>query len=110
MIEGVTTLAEPLHEQAVAAQLWRADGLVTLFAASTTARLANEAARVAIVLLVLDRTGSPALAGTVVGALALPALVTGPVLGAWLDRTSRRRSVFVANQLLLLGVLVGLLA
>ena len=64
----------------------------------------------AVVLLVLDRTGSAALAGTVVGALALPALVTGPVLGAWLDRTSRRRSVFVANQLLLLGVLVGLLA
>ena len=89
---------------------WRTPGLAALFTASTTARLANEAARVAVVLLVLDRTGSPALAGTVVGALALPALVTGPVLGAWLDRTSRRRSVFVANQLLLLGVLLALLA
>ena len=90
--------------------LWRSPGLGALFTASTTARLANEAARVAMVLLVLDRTGSPALAGTVVGALALPALVTGPVLGAWLDRTSSRRSVFVANQVLLLGVLVALLA
>lgn len=89
---------------------WRTPGLAALFTASTTARLANEAARVAIVLLVLARTGSPALAGTVVGALALPALVTGPVLGAWLDRTRRRRAVFVVNQVLLLAVLVALLA
>ena len=90
--------------------VWRTPGLAALFSASTTARLANEAARVAMVLLVLARTDSPALAGTVVGALTLPALVTGPLLGAWLDRTPRRRSVFVANQLLLLGALVGLLA
>jgi hypothetical protein len=90
--------------------LWRSPGLGALFTASTTARVANEAARVAVVLLILDRTGSPALAGTVVGALALPALVTGPVLGAWLDRTAHRRSAFVVNQLLLLGVLVALLA
>ena len=89
---------------------WRTPGLAALFTASTTARLANEAARVAVVLLVLARTGSPALAGTVVGALALPALLTGPVLGAWLDRTRRRRAVFVVNQVLLLAVLVALLA
>jgi MFS family permease len=93
-----------------AGPLWRARGLSALFTASTTARLANEAARVAIVLLILERTGSPALAGTVVGALALPALVTGPVLGAWLDRTPHRRSAFVLNQVLLLGVLLALLA
>ncbi|TAL24772.1 MAG: hypothetical protein EPN99_02490, partial [Frankiales bacterium] len=94
----------------VAPSLWRAPGLGALFTASTTARLANEAARVAMVLLVLDRTGSPALAGAVVGALTLPALVTGPLLGAWLDRTPHRRAVFVTNQLLLLVVLVALLA
>ncbi|MCW2680877.1 MAG: hypothetical protein JWM62_2278 [Frankiales bacterium] len=98
------------QQEPVAPSLWRSPGLGALFTASTTARLANEAARVAMVLLVLDRTGSPALAGAVVGGLAVPALVTGPVLGAWLDRTSHRRSVFVANQLLLLGVLVALLA
>jgi len=88
---------------------WRTPGLAALFTASTIARLANEAARVAVVLLVLARTSSPALAGTVVGALALPALLTGPVLGAWLDRTDNRRAVFVVNQVLLLAVLVGLL-
>jgi MFS family permease len=104
----VTAVLE--QPSAVSPSLWGSPGLGALFTASTTARLANEAARVAMVLLVLDRTGSPALAGAVVGALALPALVTGPVLGAWLDRTSHRRWVFVANQVLLLGVLVALLA
>jgi MFS family permease len=91
-------------------RLWRAPGMRRLFTASTTARLANEAARVAVVLLVLERTGSPALAGAVVGALTFPALVTGPLLGAWLDRTRRRRRAFVANQLLLLVSLTALLA
>ena len=89
---------------------WRTPGLGALFTASTTARLANEAARVAVVLLVLARTGSPALAGAVVAALAVPALVTGPLLGAWLDRARHRRAVFVANQALLLGVMLALLA
>lgn len=89
--------------------LWRTPGLANLFTASTTARLANEAVRVALVLLVLDRTGSPALAGGLVAALTLPSLLTGPLLGAWLDRTRHRRTAFVANQVLLPLVLVGLL-
>jgi MFS family permease len=99
----VTSLAEQLPGRRVRGPL------VTLFTASTTARLANEAARVAMVLLVLARTGSPALVGAVAAAQTLPALVTGPLLGAWLDRTAHRRAAFVANQLLLLVALVGLL-
>lgn len=90
--------------------LWRTPGLAVLFTASTTARLANEAARIALVLLVLDRTRSPALAGALVAALTLPALVTGPVLGAWLDRTAHRRAAFVANELLLVSALIGVLS
>ena len=89
--------------------LWRTPGLAVLFTASTSARLANEAARVALVLLVLDRTGSPSLAGGLVAAMTLPALVTGPFLGAWLDRTAHRRSAFVANEVLLTAALVGVL-
>jgi len=50
--------------------LWRTPGLSVLFTASTTARPANESARVAVVLLVLSRTPSPALAGAVVAARA----------------------------------------
>jgi len=90
--------------------LWRTPGLVVLFTASTTARLANEAARIALVLLVLARTDSPALAGGVIAALTVPQLISGPVLGTWLDRTRHRRSAFVANQVLLPAVLLALLA
>lgn len=89
--------------------LWRSRGLIPLFTASTTARLANESARVAMVLLVLARTHSPALAGLVVGASTLPSLVTGPLLGAWLDRTPHRRRAFAANQVALFAAMVGLL-
>ena len=91
-------------------RLWEARGLAPLFTASTTARLANEAARVALVLLVLSRTRSPALAGAVLAALSFPAVVTGPLLGAWLDRTAHRRAAFVGYQLVLLSCLLGLLA
>jgi MFS family permease len=90
--------------------LWRTPGLAVLFTASTSARLANEAARVSLVLLVLSRTDSPALAGGLVAALTVPQLISGPVLGAWLDRTSHRRVAFVANQVLLPVVLLALLA
>jgi MFS family permease len=65
---------------------------------------------VAAVLLVLDRTGRPGLAGAVVAATTLPAVVTGPVLGAWLDRTRRRRLALAANQVLLAASLLGILA
>lgn len=109
MLEGVTTLADPAPDLATTPPLWRSRGLVSLFTASTAARLANEAARIAMVLLVLERTGSPALAGAVVGATTLPALITGPLLGAWLDRTPHRRAAFAGNQLALLLCLVGML-
>src|SRR3954453_16961599 len=109
MLERVTTLANPALGVAEERPLWRLHGLASLFTASTTARLANESARVAMVLLVLERTHSPALAGAVVGASTLPSLVTGPLLGAWLDRTPHRRRAFAANQVLLLVALVGML-
>ena len=105
----VTTPAAELAGR-VAAPLWRTPGLGALFTASTTARLANESARVALVLLVLARTGSPTLAGEVVAALTLPSLLTGPLLGAWLDRTRHRRAAFVSNQVLLPMTLLAVLA
>jgi predicted MFS family arabinose efflux permease len=105
----MTSLAPEDLARAPAGPLWRSPGLGVLFTASTTARLANESSRVAVVLLVLDRTGSSALAGALVAALTLPSLVTGPLLGAWLDATPHRRYAFVVNQLLLPLVLVGLL-
>jgi MFS family permease len=85
-------------------------GYPAFLLAATLARLASEMFPVAAVLLVLDRTGRPGLAGAVVAATTLPAVVTGPVLGAWLDRTGRRRAALAANQLLLAGSLLGILA
>jgi MFS family permease len=85
-------------------------GYPAFLLAATLARLASEMFPVAAVLLVLDRTGRPGLAGAVVAATTLPAVVTGPVLGAWLDRTRRRRLALAANQLLLAASLVGILA
>ncbi len=105
----MTTLADPQLDAGPALPLWRSPGLGSLFTASTSARLANETARVAMVLLVLERTRSPALAGVVVAASTLPSLVTGPLLGAWLDRTPHRRRAFAANQVALLGAMIGLL-
>ena len=54
-------------------------GYPAFLLAAALARLASEMFPVAAVLLVLDRTGRPGLAGTVVAATTLPAVVTGPV-------------------------------
>jgi MFS family permease len=62
------------------------------------------------VLLVLDRTGSAALAGATASAAVLPAALTGPLLGAWLDVTSRRRPLIVGDRLLSAAALLGLVA
>ena len=85
-------------------------GYPAFLLAATLARLATEMFPVAAVLLVLDRTGRPGLAGAVVAATTLPAVVTGPVLGAWLDRTPRRRVALASNQVLLAVSLLGILA
>lgn len=105
----MTGVADPGTAVVPGLPLWRSAGLWSLFTASTAARLANESARVAMVLLVLERTRSPALAGAVVAAATLPALLTGPLLGAWLDRTPHRRLAFAGNQVLLLVSMAGLL-
>ncbi|MCP2257875.1 putative arabinose efflux permease, MFS family [Streptoalloteichus tenebrarius] len=78
--------------------------------AATLTRLAGEMLPLAVVWLVLDRGGGPGLAGATVAAYTLPAVVSGPVLGAWLDRTRHVRLVLAANQVLLAVAALGLLA
>jgi predicted MFS family arabinose efflux permease len=85
-------------------------GYLPFVSAATLARVSDEMFSVGVVLLVLDRTGSAALAGATVAAITLPSLVTGPLLGAWLDLTGRRRSLMVADQLVIAAVLVALVA
>jgi MFS family permease len=62
------------------------------------------------VLFVLARTGSPALAGATAAAATLPAAVTGPLLGAWIDVARSRRVLIVVDQLASVVALVALLA
>ncbi|OLR94543.1 MFS transporter [Actinokineospora bangkokensis] len=82
-------------------------GLWRFLLAATAARVADEMVGVALVLLALDRTGDPALAGLMVTAYALPSIASGPVVGAVLDRSPHRTRVLAANGLLLAAACVG---
>lgn len=85
-------------------------GLPTYYAAATVARVGDEMVAFALVLLVLDRTGRPALAGLTGAAYGFPAVLTGPLLGTWLDRTTHRRTALALNQAVLGSVMLTLLA
>ena len=78
--------------------------------AATLARVGDEMVAFTLVLLVLERTDSAALAGLTGAAYALPAVVTGPLLGAWLDRTRYRRTALAVNQAVLGAVMLSMLA
>jgi MFS family permease len=92
-----------------AGSLWRLHGYAAFSLGATLGRLADEMLVVAAVLLVLDRTGSPTLASATVAAASLPSVLTGPLLGAWLDRARHRRAALAANQALLAASLAGML-
>src|SRR4029453_5365741 len=83
-------------------------GYLKFLSAATLARVSDEMFGVGVVLLVLDRTDSPALAGATVAAITLPSLISGPLLGAWLDLTGRRRTLMVIDQIVIASVLLGL--
>ena len=91
-------------------RLRRQPGYSAFYGAATVARLADEMFSVGVVLLLLDRTGSPELAGATVAAITLPSLATGPLLGAWLDLTGRRRALMVVDQLAITATLLAILA
>ena len=97
-------------DRAAITALRRSHGYPQFLTAATVARLADEMFAVGVVLLVLERTGSPSLAGATVAAATLPAMVSGPVIGAWLDRTGRRSFIYKIDRLLLAGVLLAILA
>ncbi|HEX5404895.1 MAG TPA: MFS transporter [Pseudonocardiaceae bacterium] len=77
--------------------------------AATLARFADEMVGLSVVLFVLERTGSPALAGAAVAGYTLPAVLTGPLLGAWLANAGKRATLALAgNELVLACVAVAL--
>jgi MFS family permease len=97
-------------DRAAITALRRSHGYPQFLTAATVARLADEMFAVGVVLLILDRTGSPALAGLTVAAATFPAILSGPVIGAWLDRTGRRSLIYKVDRLLLAAVLLAILA
>jgi MFS family permease len=97
-------------DRAAITALRRSHGYPQFLGAATAARLADEMFAVGVVLLILDRTGSPTLAGLTVAAVTFPAIVSGPLIGAWLDRTGRRSLIYKIDRLLLTGILFAILA
>ena len=87
------------------ARLRRSPGYARFWSAATLARVANEMAVVGVVLYVLDRTESAAWAGATLAAITLPSIVTGPLLGAWLDRGGQRLEAIRLDQAVSAGSL-----
>ncbi|MEU4482942.1 MFS transporter [Micromonospora sp. NPDC023966] len=75
--------------------------------AAVLVRLADEGARVALVLLAIERTGSAAYGGLLVAALMVPHVVAGPVVGAVADAVRRRRLFYTLALLGYGGALVA---
>ncbi|MFC3738028.1 MFS transporter [Paractinoplanes deccanensis] len=75
--------------------------------AAVCARLADEGARVAILLLALDRTGDEALGGLLIAALMVPHVVAAPITGALADAARRRRLLYFLAFLGYAAALLG---
>jgi MFS family permease len=90
-------------------RLRRHRGFALLWVGATASRLATEMYSVAVVLFVLAETGSPHVAGLTVAAATLPTVVTGPVVGAWLDRSRYRRTAFLVSPVVLAAAMGGFL-
>jgi MFS family permease len=73
-------------------------------------RIADNSVGVSVVVLALQRTNSPGAAGLIVTGYTLPALVSGPLLGAWLDRTRHRKLALIGNQLVLAVTMLALVS
>ena len=83
-------------------------GYLKFLSGATLARVSDEMFGVGVVLLVLARTDSAGLAGAAVAAITLPSLISGPLLGAWLDLTGRRKKLMAIDQVVISCVLVAL--
>src|SRR5437868_465280 len=112
--ESATTAERRSHDVPTACGdswtgLARRPGYARYFIAVALARVPTTMWGVAVALLVLSRTGSLSLTGITVAAGSLPAALTGPLLGAWLDITRSRRMLIALDQLTAIAALVGIL-
>ena len=74
-------------------------GIRRYLIAAVLVRLADEGARVALVLLALQRTGSAGLGGALVAALLLPHVLAAPAVGLVTDRVRQPRWALAAAAL-----------
>jgi MFS family permease len=95
-------------DQGSFSRLRRQPGYPLFYATATITRFADDMFSVGAVLLVLERTGSAPLAGATIAAVTFPSVVTGPLLGAWLDRTGNRRRIMILDQMLAAVTLVAI--
>ncbi|MGW0424731.1 MFS transporter [Streptomyces sp. NPDC003015] len=65
--------------------------LVRYMLVAVLVRLASEGARVGVVVLAVERTGSASFGGALVAALLFPSVGAAPLAGALADRVRRRR-------------------
>ena len=78
-------------------------------AAAVCARVADEGARVSLVLLALRETKSAAVGGALIAALLVPHVVAAPLVGMVIDRALRPRWP-LASMVLLFGATLVLVA
>ena len=94
------------------AALLRVEGFPRLVLSLLLGRTAGQMLTVSLVLFVLSRYGSPALAGTAAFLITFPGLLLAPVAGAMLDRYGRAKLVVVDYVVAaaVLGLMAGLSA
>lgn len=83
--------------------------LVRYLQVALLVRLASEGARVALVVLAVDRTRSTGFGGALIAALLVPSVVAAPLVGAVADRVRPRR-LFHASFLVFYGTGLGAIA
>jgi diguanylate cyclase (GGDEF)-like protein len=77
-----------------------------LYIAQNLSVAGDQLARIAVGVLVFDRTGSPTLTGLSYAVSYLPWLLVGPVLSGYADRKPRREVMILCDALRLIVVLV----
>ena len=90
--------------------LIRVPGYPALISSVALGRLANSMSQVGVVIYLLDATHSAAIAGGGAAAQLLPGILTGPFVGAWLDRTHARVRGIVATLLVRAALLFAVVA
>lgn len=90
--------------------LLRTPGVARAFGASTFSRMGDGMFAIVLVLFVLDRFGSPTLAGLAAFCAVAPGLVLGPFAGVLLDRYGPSRPMLLdyAVSAVVVGLIAGL--